>query len=92
MFVGDDPCNDVCLDEAINDDTVSEHHAVIRLPCDKEGQAAVVAVRVSGINKLRCDDYFLSLCAAENRFQISNQHRDLVVDGVHLETTWISLW
>lgn len=89
MFVGDDPCNDVCLDKAINDDTVSEHHTVIRLAGDKEGQAAVVAVCVSGINKFCCDDYFLSLCTAENRFQISSQHWDLVIDGVHLEMIWV---
>lgn len=92
MFVGDGPRSDVCLDEAIDDDTVSEHHTMIRLPGDQERQGAVVAVCIGSIDILGCDDYFLSLCTAENWFQTSNQHWNLVIDWHHLEMTCKSLW
>lgn len=91
MFVGDDPCSDVCLDEAVDDDAAPQHHAVVRLPGDEEGQAAVVAVCISSVDILGCDDDLLPLSTAEDRLQTSGQHRDLVVDGHHLEMTCESL-
>lgn len=87
MFVGDDACSDVCLNEAIDDEAAAEHHTMVRLPGNEEGQAAVVTVCISGADKLCGDDYLLSFCTAENRFQTSHQYRDLVIDGVHLEIT-----
>lgn len=87
MFVGNDPCSDVGLDEAIDDDTAPENHTMIRLPGDQEGEGAVVTVRVCGVDKLCCDDYFLSLLTAEDRLQARSQHRDLVIDRFHLEKT-----
>lgn len=85
VFVTDDPCCNVCLDEAINFDAISEQHAIIWLSCDEECQAAVVTVCISGTDKFCCDDYFLSLCTAENWFQISNQYGDLVIYRVYLK-------
>lgn len=87
MFVGDDPCSDVGLDEAIDNDTAPENHTMIRLPGNQEGQGAVVAVCIAGVDKLCCDDYFLSLLTAEDRLQTRNQHRNLVIDWFHLDKT-----
>lgn len=87
MLVGDDPCSDVSLDEAIHNDAVSEHHAMIRLPGDEKDQTAVVAIYISGIDELCCDNSFLSLFTAENRLQTRNHHWNLVIDRVYLEKT-----
>lgn len=72
MFVGDDPCTDVCLHEAIDHNTMSQHHTVMRLPSNQEGQAAIFAVCISGVDVLCSDDYILPLRTAENGFQTSN--------------------
>lgn len=91
VSVGYDPCCDVCLDEAIDHNTISQHHTMIRLPSDQDCQAAAVAVRISGINILCCDDHFFSFGTLENWFQASDYYRDLIIDGRHLTETksWI---
>lgn len=87
VFVGDDPSTDVCLNEAVDHHTPTEHHAVVRLPCNHEAQAAVVTVRVWRKDVLGCDDCLLSLLASKVRFQTSDQHWDFVVDRRYLEIT-----
>lgn len=85
VFVADAPCYYVCLEEAIYLDAVSEHRAVSGLSCNQKGQAAVVAVCISGTEEFTRDDRFLPLVTAENCFQTSNQYGDLIIYRVYLQ-------
>lgn len=85
MSVVHGPSSNLGLDKAVHDTSPAEHHAVTGLPGDQEEQAAVGRVDVSGVEEFRSDDYLLSLWTTEDRFQTWSQHRDLIIDRIHLE-------
>lgn len=85
MSVGHGPSSNLGLDKAVHDTSPAEHHAVTGLPGDQEEQAAVGRVGISGVEEFRSDDYLLSLWTTEDRFQTLSQHRDLIIDRIHLE-------
>lgn len=86
VSVGHGPSSNLSLHKAVHDASPAEHHAVTGLPGDQEEQATVGRVGVSGAEEVRSDDYLLSLWTTEDRFQTWSQHRDLIIDGIHLET------
>lgn len=90
MSIGDGACDHLGLDEAVHDAAPAEHHAVTGLPGNQEEQAAVGAIGVRGVKEFCGDERLLSLWTGEDRFQTWSQHRDLIVDGIHLETDPLS--
>lgn len=90
MSIGDGACDNLGLDEAVHDAAPAEHHAVMGLPGNQEEQAAVGAIGVRGVKEFCGDERLLSLWTGEDRFQTWSQHRDLIVDGIHLETDPLS--
>lgn len=85
MFVGDNSLSNIGLNEAVHNAAFAEHHAMTGLPSNKEEQAVVESVSISGIKEFGSDEYLLSLWTTEDRLQTGSDHRNLIIDGIHLE-------
>lgn len=85
MLVGDHSSGNISLNEAVHDDVLAEHHAMMGLPSDEEEQAAVDSIGIGGIKEVGSDEYLLSLRTTEDRFQTRSDHWNLIIDGIHLE-------